>query len=201
MKQQIYQHQENGCFSKYFEFGNREYKLSQAPAPDTIKWENKGKRTYIRVTISWLLSLFICFASYLLFGFIQYQQNSLINSYSFNINCGILYNSTSLVSFDETLNQQSSNYMTCFCEANLFNFNNPSYYVCSNWRVQYAIYLAIPIIISVLLVIYNVLVSSIFRWLTVYECHELLTKQLFSYTIKRSFILIMNLGLVMILIN
>lgn len=54
---------------------------------------------------------------------------------------------------------------------------------------------------SLLLVIYNVIVSYIFRILTNIEAHRMITSQLLSYTIKRAFLLIMNMGLIIILLN
>lgn len=81
------------------------------------------------------------------------------------------------------------------------NFDNPDYSRCYEWRYQYITYLAIPAVISLLLVVYNVVVSFIFRHLTNFECHRLITDQLISFTVKRSFLLIMNMGLIMILLN
>lgn len=67
--------------------------------------------------------------------------------------------------------------------------------------MEYVTYLAIPIIMSLLIVVYNVVVSQIFGFLTTLEVHRLVTNQLFSYTIKRAFLLIMNMGLIIILLN
>ena len=52
-----------------------------------------------------------------------------------------------------------------------------------------------------MLVLYNVIVSVFFRMLTRLESHRLVTDQLFSYTIKRAFLLVMNMALIMILLN
>lgn len=54
---------------------------------------------------------------------------------------------------------------------------------------------------SLLIVVYDVVVSQIFRLLTTLEAHRLVANQLFSFTIKRAFLLIMNMGLVVILLN
>ncbi len=54
---------------------------------------------------------------------------------------------------------------------------------------------------SLLLVVYNVIVSHIFKLLTTLEAYRLVTDQLFSYTIKRAFLLIMDMGLIIILLN
>lgn len=39
-----------------------------------IQWQNRKKFTKIRVCISWTLTIAICFGSYLLIGYIQYEQ-------------------------------------------------------------------------------------------------------------------------------
>lgn len=72
---------------------------------------------------------------------------------------------------------------------------------CSGWKNNYLLYLTIPIIISIGLVIYNLIVSIIFRKLSEFEAHFFLTDFLFSYTVKRAFILIMNMGLIIVLLN
>lgn len=74
MKKRIYDNQIDGCFSKYYKFNNKEYFLSEPPAPDLIIWKNKGKFTFIRLIISWIITLAICFCSYMLFGYIQLKE-------------------------------------------------------------------------------------------------------------------------------
>lgn len=155
----------------------------------------------LRLIISWLLTLTICFGSFVLFGFIQAKQNSLLSEYNFNINCNVLFQSADLTIFNTTLSASNSNYFSCFCQKNLFNFNVQNSSSCDNFRIQYVTYLAIPIIISLFLVIYNVIVSFIFKLLTKFESHWLIIDELFSYTIKRAFLLIMNMGLIIIILN
>ena len=106
-----------------------------------------------------------------------------------------------MLTFSANLTATDSNYFNCFCQTNLFNFNNPDYSRCSDWRVQYATYLAIPIVVSLLLVIYNVAVKYLFKFFTYLEAHRLITNELYSYTIKRALLFIMNMGLIIILIN
>jgi hypothetical protein len=72
---------------------------------------------------------------------------------------------------------------------------------CSEWWTSYLTYLLIPLLISLGIVVYNLVVSIIFRILTTFEGHFFITEELFSYTIKRSFILIMNMGLIIVLLN
>jgi hypothetical protein len=90
-KKRIYEMQKDGCFKKYYEFNNREYVLSEPPPPDLIIWKNKGKWTFIRLIISWIITLAICAGSYILFAYIQYQQNQYLSTYNFNVDCSVLY--------------------------------------------------------------------------------------------------------------
>jgi uncharacterized membrane protein len=188
--------QRDGCFKKYYEFGGKEYVLSEPPPPDLIIWKNKGRLTFLRLLASWVITLAICAGSYVLFGYIQYQQNNYLSAYNFNIDCAVLYSAAQLATY--TPIPGDSNYLTCYCKNNLFSFDNA---VCSDFQKTYIAYLAIPVIISVLLVVYNVLVSSFFKLLSTLECHRLVTAELFSYTIKRSFLLVMNMALIMIILN
>jgi len=57
------------------------------------------------------------------------------------------------------------------------------------------------LIISVGLVVYNLIVSIVFKKLSEFESHFFITDEMFSYIIKRSFILIMNMGLIIVLLN
>lgn len=165
MKKLVYDTQENGCFSRYFRFGGREYILSEPPQPDLVLWGNKGKWRSVRVVLSWIATLIICMGSYLLFGFIQFKENELLSSYNYNVNCALLFPTDQFLAYDPAL-ASTPNYLTCFCQANLLNFSHPDYSQCSQWKVEYAIYVAIPIVISLLLVVYNVAVSSLFRKLS-----------------------------------
>lgn len=63
------------------------------------------------------------------------------------------------------------------------------------------LYLLIPLIISLGLVLYNLIVSIIFKKLSQFESHFFVTDEMFSYIIKRSFILVMNMGLIIVLLN
>ena len=44
-------------------------------------------------------------------------------------------------------------------------------------------------------------VKYLFKLFTILEAHKLITNELYSYTIKRAFLFIMNMGLIIILIN
>jgi len=38
-----------------------------------LQWTNKPKWTFLRITISWILTLAIVIGSYLLFGYVQWE--------------------------------------------------------------------------------------------------------------------------------
>src|SRR4051794_22637442 len=97
----------------------------------------------------------------------------------------------------------STQYTHCYCSNYYFSLNIPDEVVsrCESWWKNYLLYLVIPVIISVSLVIYNLTVSIVFKKLTQCEGHFLVTNEMFSYVLKRSFILIMNMGLIIVLLN
>lgn len=161
MKKRIYEHQRDGCFKKYYEFNGKEYTLSEPPPPDLIIWKNKGRWTLARVIVSWVITLAICLGSYVLFGYIQYQQNIFLSTYNFKIDCNVLYTSSQLSTYNPI--SGDNNYLTCFCMQNILTLD---YTQCNDFRKTYITYLAIPVVISVLLVIYNVIVSSFFKILS-----------------------------------
>lgn len=94
--------------------------------------------------------------------------------------------------------------MQCYCDKNYFSFSYADSNMrttCSKWFRDFFIYSAIPILISLGIVIYNMVVDRIFRVLSRFEAHSELSTELYSYIIKRSFILVMNMGLIIILIK
>jgi hypothetical protein len=72
---------------------------------------------------------------------------------------------------------------------------------CDGWLSDYMLYLGIPILISFGIVLYNLLISRFFKVMTKFEAHEELTSELYSYIIKRTFVLVMNMGLVVIFLK
>lgn len=132
----------------------------------------------------------------MLFGYIQSKQIEYLSNYNFSINCDVLYTSAQLATYNPPAGD--NNYLSCFCKTNLFNF---SYSQCNDWRTTYFTYLAIPIIISFFLVVYNVIVSAFFKALSKFESHRLVGNELASFTAKRSFMLVMNMALIMIILN
>jgi hypothetical protein len=77
-----------GCFGNYLKIYKRKYYISEPPIADMILWQNKNKVTLIRVLISWLFTIAICFGSYLLVGYTSYKQQEKLQDYSNNFqNC------------------------------------------------------------------------------------------------------------------
>ena len=62
------------CCSKKFIVGNRKHNLREPPFPDLVIWKNKDRHTYIRVFISYLITLIIVLGSYLLIGVIEFEK-------------------------------------------------------------------------------------------------------------------------------
>ena len=146
--------------------------MESAPIPDMILWENRFSWTKIRVFISWILTIVICVGSYLLFGYIQYKQTELNSTYNYNIDCNVLYTSNQLAVVATALLVET-NYVTCICKSQslLDSFSQNSEY-CSTWQRQYILYLTVPLLISLGIVVYNVIVSYIFQFMSKLERHK-----------------------------
>lgn len=193
--------QESCCSNNEIRVGNNIYNIQAAPIPDMILWENKYSWTKLRVFISWIITIVICVGSYLLFGFIQYKQRQLFTDYNYGIDCDVLFTSTQLQVVDSSLLSQP-NYVTCICKnEGLLSFSSQNSSYCSTWSTQYKLYLIVPLLISLGIVIYNVIVSYIFKWMGYFEKHKFVIDEELSYTLKRAFLLVMNMGLIMILLN
>ena len=93
--------------------------------------------------------------------------------------------------------------MNCYCDYNYLDIASDDEIRdrCHDWVVAYGTYLAIPILISLGIVLYNLIISRFFKFMTKFEGHSDITSELYSYIMKRSFVLIMNMGLVMILLK
>ena len=93
--------------------------------------------------------------------------------------------------------------MNCYCDYNYLDIPSDSEIRgrCYDWAVAYGTYLAIPILISLGIVLYNLIISRFFKLMTKFEGHSEVTAELYSYIMKRSFVLIMNMGLIMILLK
>jgi hypothetical protein len=68
-----------------------------------IIWENKYTLTKVRVFFSWLMTLLISIGSYLLFGYIQYEQSQMLAKFHYDIDCNVLYTSAQLSTVNQLL--------------------------------------------------------------------------------------------------
>jgi hypothetical protein len=140
-----------------------------------VIWENKSKYTTIRVIIAWIITILICVGSYMLVAFATFKKEESLKNNNFNVGCSMLYNSTQLETWQDSLynsNAISSSqgiYLNCYCDFNYFKLNYIDANMrstCSTWFSQYFVYNAIPILISLGIVFYNMIIDRIFRFLT-----------------------------------
>ena len=132
---------------------------------DMIIWQNLHKWTCCRVLFIWLITLCICFCSYLLVGIAQFKKNELVANSSFGQDCEVIYSTSELETYDESIELDSSDYFDCYCDYHKFD---PQILrgECYDWAIKYGTYLAIPIFISLGIVLYNLIISRLFRLMT-----------------------------------
>ncbi len=87
------------------------------------------------------------------------------------MNCQLLYpsNSINFNVFDQSLyNVNQIQYTHCYCSKNYFGLNLSDEVVghCSVWWRSYLMYLIIPVLISLGIIMYNLVVSLIFKKIT-----------------------------------
>ena len=138
-----------------------------------IMWENRTCWTKLRMTISWLITLIICLGSFILFGYLQYLQNQLFETYNYGIDCNVLFTSAQLTTIDSSLNG-NADYTTCICKSeSLVSLVSGESSYCAQWQKEYITYLAVPLCISLGIVVYNVCISFFYRIITRFEKHKL----------------------------
>ena len=71
-KRAMFESSESKCFKKYITVNDTKHQISYPPVADMILWENKYKWTCFRVVLVWIITLGICFCSYLLVGIAQF---------------------------------------------------------------------------------------------------------------------------------
>ena len=76
-KRAIFENSTSKWFSKYLIVDEKRHKICEPPVADMILWENKYKWTWLRVIFVWIITLAICFCSYLLVGLAQFQEGKL----------------------------------------------------------------------------------------------------------------------------
>ena len=161
---------ERNCFGPFVRAPNRKFYLSEPPIADMIIWENKTKFTCLRVIFAWIITLAICLGSYLLVAFATFQKQVLLKNNKFNVGCDLFYTSQQLVNFQQTLSDANKQtYLHCYCDNNYFSLNYKDANMrstCSQWFSDFFIYSAIPILISFGIIVYNIVVDRIFRFLS-----------------------------------
>jgi hypothetical protein len=82
----------------------------------------------------------------------------------------MLYDSTQLTTYTQSLyDSNAQQYLQCYCSYNYFSWatqNSDLRSTCSGWITNFITYQSIPILISLGIVIYNLIVSRIFRVLS-----------------------------------
>ena len=84
-----------------------------------ILWENKYKWTCFRVILVWIITLGICFCSYLLVGIAQFEQTKLKSNNSFDVDCNVAFGDDSLINYDGS-QVNVEGYIHCYCFHNYF---------------------------------------------------------------------------------
>ena len=112
----------------------------------------------MRVCISWMLTVVVCFGSYLLFGYIQYRQQKAFSTFNYGIDCTILFNTTQLTLIDNSL-LTNNNYITCICKSQQLNdlVTSKNEY-CTEWNRERVLNIFVPLLISLGIVLYNVII-------------------------------------------
>lgn len=122
----------------------------------------------------------------------------------FSIDCSLFYSTNQLLSWQDSLyNSNKDIYMQCYCSTNYFSLTYADAEMrttCSKWFGDFFIYSAIPILISLGIVIYNMIVDRIFRSFSFWRSWLVIIIALLLYN-KQSSILVMNMGLIIILIK
>ena len=112
------------------------------------------------------------------------------------------YNCTKDNSTIDSSLSNNSDYTTCICQSqSLLSGSSSAESYCQTWKKEYVTYMAVPLCISLGIVIYNVLVSFFYRFITKLEKHKFVVHEEISFTFKRAVLLILNMGVIMILLN
>lgn len=163
-KRKVIRLSRNKCMSKFLVVQGRKYEISEPPVADMIIWENMHKWTWLRVIIAWIITFGICFCSYLLVGIAQFQKEKIFSNKNFGQDCSVTYSNSELANWNTVL-EVNSDYYNCYCEYHRYDLSIMRG-DCYNWAVGYTTYLAIPFLISLGIVLYNLIISRFFRLLS-----------------------------------
>ena len=77
-KKMIMNSRKKGIFKDTISVGSKKYTISEPPLPEVIQWKNYHKYTGLRVLFVWIITLIICFGSYILVGLAIYGRDQLL---------------------------------------------------------------------------------------------------------------------------
>lgn len=77
-KKKIIKSAKKGFFSDKIALGDKTYTIEEPVGADMLIWKNTHKNTCLRVIIVWVITLAICFGSYLLVGLAIFGRDSLL---------------------------------------------------------------------------------------------------------------------------
>lgn len=71
----MFKNAKNPCMGTYLKINNKKYYISEPPIADMVIWENKHKFTIFRAIFAYIITIGICFGSYLLVGFAKFKSD------------------------------------------------------------------------------------------------------------------------------
>ena len=139
------------------------YQVERACRPDLIKWENLSKNSFLRTSLSWMITLVILAASYITIASAQIGQSILLSKYDFDLDCSLLYDFSNLQQWDPS-RSSDSNWLNCYCSTHISEtFSHPE---CKSWLGNYSFSVFSPMFISLVIVVFNMVVAFVFRKLS-----------------------------------
>lgn len=126
----------------------------------------------------------------------------MVGQYDFNVECQNSFPDEDYNLLNgKYLEKYKLSYTHCYCLNRSIIFSLNFEQVCSEWRDQYTLYLAIPVLYGLGLFVMNEIVSAVYRKLSQFEAHEYLTSELYSYIIKQTILETTDLALVIVLLS
>ena len=95
----------------------------------------------------------------------------------YTVDCAVLFTTAQLSDWNNSLSSLKG-YLHCYCYKQYFedlNISNDVFTRCETWHTDYLLYLGIPVLISLGIVLYNVIISRFFKLMTKCEAHDELT--------------------------
>lgn len=73
-KKEMLKMAKTGCFGHFIKVKDRSFYLKEPPIADMIIWDHKTKFTFLRVLVSWIITVGFFVGSYLLIAFATYKK-------------------------------------------------------------------------------------------------------------------------------